>query len=41
MIAFGLPETISVERALAQRPIGLATASEGPVDRDAISLHYA
>jgi hypothetical protein len=41
MTAFGLPETIDVERALTQRPIGLAAPSVGPLDRDAISLHYA
>ena len=41
MTSFGLPETISIEHALIQRPIGLATPSEGPVDQDAISLHYA
>ena len=29
MTSFGLPETISIERALTQRPIGLTTPSEG------------
>jgi hypothetical protein len=41
LASFGLPGTIDVERALTQRPIGLATPSQGHVDRDAINLHYA
>jgi hypothetical protein len=41
MTSFGFPETVSIARALTQRPIGLATPSRGPVERDAISLHYS
>lgn len=40
MTQFGLPPAISIQHALTQRSIGLATPSRWPVERDAINLHY-